>query len=363
MKLLHNVNRGGGHSQLVESKKSGNQVVYSNVIAHLLRNLEFVLKRSRTICVMTGLNIQFLSLFEYDVIIWHFFIRMLGYYCSNAVGRIVKSTSRFTLHTSLKRAAFTLAEGATHVVHFDDIRRAAFTLAEVLITLGIIGVVAAMTMPVLIQNHREKVTVTQLKKTYSVLSQAMLMAVNENGTADMWDAYQSENDGDSEESVTRFTPVNLVKQLKVAKDCGFTSNGCFPAAEYKALNGAAERDFENLSRYYKIVLSDGTMLALEGYEPQKDVFDGVEDRAYGEIWVDTNGKKFPNKVGKDLFLFLYKKDRILPYGYNNTDKPLSSTGCSTAGTGYACTAWVLYNENMDYLHCDDLSWTGKRQCK
>ena len=486
---------GGGHSQLVESKKSGNQVVYSNVIAHLLRNLEFVLKRSRTICAMTGLNIQFLSLFEYDVIIWHFFIRMLGYYCSNAVGRIVKifpllgeglrervyledrrrydgrlftvkglfsnclclsscsditsscktqvvdgtatfplsplgrglgrgayqegklysrrrigcqevkllsvlrtkitsvtslpschltfrssdcyplpqslpqgreaekSTSRFTLHTSLKRAAFTLAEGATHVVHFDDIRRAAFTLAEVLITLGIIGVVAAMTMPVLIQNHREKVTVTQLKKTYSVLSQAMLMAVNENGTADMWDAYQSENDGDSEESVTRFTPVNLVKQLKVAKDCGFTSNGCFPAAEYKALNGAAERDFENLSRYYKIVLSDGTMLALEGYEPQKDVFDGVEDRAYGEIWVDTNGKKFPNKVGKDLFLFLYKKDRILPYGYNNTDKPLSSTGCSTAGTGYNCTAWVLYNENMDYLHCDDLSWTGKRQCK
>ena len=361
---------------------------------------------------MTGLNIQFLSLFEYDVIIWHFFIRMLGYYCSNAVGRIVKifpllgeefirgqeaqkargqagledrkvrryedrpftvkslssypptlissdnplpqslpqgreaekCASRFTLHTSLKK-------------------QAAFTLAEVLITLGIIGVVAAMTMPVLIQNHREKVTVTQLKKTYSVLSQAMLMAVNENGTADMWDAYQSENDGDSEESVTRFTPVNLVKQLKVAKDCGFTSNGCFPAAEYKALNGAAERDFENLSRYYKIVLSDGTMLALEGYEPQKDVFDGVEDRAYGEIWVDTNGKKFPNKVGKDLFLFLYKKDRILPYGYNNTDKPLSSTGCSTAGTGYGCTAWVLYNENMDYLHCDDLSWTGKRQCK
>ena len=34
------------------------------------------------------------------------------------------------------RAAFTLAEGATHVVHFNDIRRVAFTLAEVLITLG-----------------------------------------------------------------------------------------------------------------------------------------------------------------------------------------------------------------------------------
>ena len=33
------------------------------------------------------------------------------------------------------------------------------------------------------------------------------------------------------------------------------------------------------------------------------------------------------------------------------------------GNMYSCTAWVLYNENMDYLHCDDLSWTGKTKCK
>lgn len=31
--------------------------------------------------------------------------------------------------------------------------------------------------------------------------------------------------------------------------------------------------------------------------------------------------------------------------------------------GRNCTAWLLYNENMDYLHCDDLSWTGKTKCK
>ena len=30
---------------------------------------------------------------------------------------------------------------------------------------------------------------------------------------------------------------------------------------------------------------------------------------------------------------------------------------------YACTVWVLYDENMDYLHCNDLSWTGKKTCK
>lgn len=31
--------------------------------------------------------------------------------------------------------------------------------------------------------------------------------------------------------------------------------------------------------------------------------------------------------------------------------------------GYGCAAWVIYNENMDYLHCNDLSWDGKKKCK
>lgn len=50
-----------------------------------------------------------------------------------------------------------------------------FTLAEVLITLGIIGVVAAMTMPSLIQNYRKKEATTRIKKFYSMMSQAVLL--------------------------------------------------------------------------------------------------------------------------------------------------------------------------------------------
>lgn len=49
----------------------------------------------------------------------------------------------------------------------------AFTLAEVLITLGIIGVVAALTLPSLIQNHKEKVTIVRLKQAYSLFSTAV----------------------------------------------------------------------------------------------------------------------------------------------------------------------------------------------
>ena len=62
----------------------------------------------------------------------------------------------------------------------------AFTLAEVLITLGIIGVVAAMTMPTLIQKQQDVATVSRLEKAYSILSQAVISAQQEYGEIDFW---------------------------------------------------------------------------------------------------------------------------------------------------------------------------------
>jgi prepilin-type N-terminal cleavage/methylation domain-containing protein len=59
------------------------------------------------------------------------------------------------------------------------IKTKAFTLAEVLITLGIIGVVAAMTLPTLIQNHKNRELQTQFKKSYSTLSQILQKVVTE----------------------------------------------------------------------------------------------------------------------------------------------------------------------------------------
>ena len=61
------------------------------------------------------------------------------------------------------------------------LEKTAFTLAEVLITLGIIGVVAALTLPALIQNNRNKELQTGLKKAYSVISQALDMYQAETG--------------------------------------------------------------------------------------------------------------------------------------------------------------------------------------
>ena len=66
-------------------------------------------------------------------------------------------------------------------------KRVAFTLAEVLITLGIIGVVAAMTIPNLVNTYKEKVRVSKVKKAYSVLANAYNLAKSEYGSIEQWD--------------------------------------------------------------------------------------------------------------------------------------------------------------------------------
>ena len=84
-----------------------------------------------------------------------------------------------------RRFAFTLAEGATHVDNSNNKRRFAFTLAEVLITLGIIGVVAALTIPNLIQEYQKKQWVAGLQRGYATLNQVFKTAMAEDMVDDV----------------------------------------------------------------------------------------------------------------------------------------------------------------------------------
>lgn len=68
----------------------------------------------------------------------------------------------------------------------NNVQKFAFTLAEVLITLGIIGVVSAMTIPSLIQSYKEKQTVVTLKKFYSTMSQAFNLAKSQGVEPEDW---------------------------------------------------------------------------------------------------------------------------------------------------------------------------------
>ena len=122
----------------------------------------------------------------------------------------------------------------------------AFTLAEVLITLGIIGVVAALTMPMLIGHFEKTTTATKLKKFYSVMAQATDKAMSENGDWSTWDYSLSAKD---------FFNKYYASNLKVVK-----TNG---------------------GRY--MVLEDGTVFTLRknsSYNAIKDFYFGIYPKGY-----------------------------------------------------------------------------------
>ena len=117
------------------------------------------------------------------------------------------------------KKTFTLAEVlAGRGTMLPVFSKAGFTLAEVLITLGIIGVVAAMTIPNLIQKNYEHQTIAKLKETHSILSQAIRMASEEYGELSGWGTLDNEKDS-SGIKVTKF--MNNIKPfIKIATDCG-----------------------------------------------------------------------------------------------------------------------------------------------
>jgi len=250
------------------------------------------------------------------------------------------------------KKVFTLAEGATHVVKLGG-WKTAFTLAEVLITLGIIGVVAALTMPSLITKYQEKATAAKLKKVYSVLSNAYMSAINENGEIADWGFIAGG-------TTAQNSPIfynNLKPYLKIQKDCGIQP-GCLKPGNMSTLDGRSYNAYDSNTNEPKIALADGTVVWFYLSTPAC-----VDDNNCGNIKVDIDGKKGPYTWGKDVFVFNITPKRLYPSGNDETSFQASCKRPSTAASnGSSCTAWVIYNENMDYLHCDDLSWNGKTKC-
>jgi len=239
----------------------------------------------------------------------------------------------------------------------------AFTLAEVLITLGIIGVVAAITMPTLIAKHQERVTVNRLQQVYSLLNQAtQRMLQDEATTIDSFGA-------DADERINKYVEL-LPKYLNVVKICPIGDRECVPF-EYKG--------FSYPWVYPNMYLNNGVLLVIRPYgECYQDRTLRKCDPVYhkechgtyvgrcGTLWVDINGKKDPNISGKDVFEFAIVQDGIVPPGLPNETIFSLEKICLDDDVPYKgkCTAWIIHNKNMDYLRCPEkLGWNKASSCK
>ncbi len=213
--------------------------------------------------------------------------------------------------------------------HFSH--RAAFTLAEVLITLGIIGVVAAVTMPTLIAKYQKKVFATKVKQTYAILSNALTASIAANGTPDEWN-YGASSDKASmgtNEDLTYIVNTYFKPYLKVAKDIGYKNQG------------------------YHIVLSNGTTLSFftDGNSPNNiytpSIIYIIASNNKNTLAYAHSSRDYSHH---DIFYKLSKSDKFLSFFmWGDSRRSIinsSPYGCNSSiakNSRYHCGALIQYD--------------------
>ena len=200
-------------------------------------------------------------------------------------------------------------------------KKTAFTLAEVLITLGIIGVVAAMTIPTLVANYKEKELVNQAKTGYSIIQNAVQITMAQNGFSSYRDIFSL--------NLSHLEILELLTQnLSVTKICNTGDKSCWPETikfEQKKYNNGVTY---GKTMYYAptAVLKNGMRIMVQRFNYQgncnytytaikKDEAGnpiineetGEQEIIYyttprcGQIIIDVNGPAGPNQLGADTF--------------------------------------------------------------
>ena len=232
---------------------------------------------------------------------------------------------------NLKRR-FILSEVATNVNSQQTKVKFGFTLAEVLITLGIIGVVAAMTIPNLIATHQKKQTVVKLQKAISVMNQAYRLAYDDVGevTAEETRTLGAQNYFDK-----FWAPYIKVQSLCSVEGCGY---GAYP--QWKMTNGSpyglavhtsdARVAFTSMDGFFYIVV---TYTGGNGS-------DDSTGTTVNSVYVDINGTAKPNTMGKDIFMLERKidgeKGGVVVPAYSSFTNAQVDRNCSKSGTGECC---------------------------
>ncbi len=219
-----------------------------------------------------------------------------------------------------------------------------FILAEVLITLGIIGIVSAMTLPALIAKHKKTVTATQLKKAYSTILQAFTMAQKDYGDISNWEFIKTKSvSGDLsplKDSLNIFANRYLIPYIKIVEDCGVGKNSskqCYYDWYYP--NGTVTR-YQPSDNIYRFIINNSTLIHL--------AYDNNNGN-YGErilLFVDINGFQKPNTFSKDVFLMgiTQSNSKFNMFGYEQKSRDTlmthSSWGCKTSTRTYYCGALI-----------------------
>lgn len=213
-----------------------------------------------------------------------------------------------------------------------------FTLAEVLITLGIIGIVAAMTIPSLSNKTNEKELSAGRKKAYATLSAFHAKLLSEN-----------EIPAETATIGIEDTLNLMAKYLSVSKICNLSTECWSKKNEWFTAKG----DPLNYDRSIGAILSDGMLVIITNYttvpnKPNYPFYNASNSYAIG-LYVDVNGHKKPNQWGKDIISFTMFTNKIVPQGgYGDLFNPTINCDLATTSanefTSVGCSAKALNDE-------------------
>lgn len=141
-----------------------------------------------------------------------------------------------------------------------------FALAEVLITLGIIGVVVSLTMPTLIQNTKKSEATARIKKFISVVNQALISAESDYGMREDWVIGEMNNSDTAFEFLNTYIKP-YIKSFEIEKRVLLNKN----MATLRFIDGS------------QMSVKIGTCY---------------------DIYYDINGEKAPNELGRDIYAFI-----------------------------------------------------------
>lgn len=207
-------------------------------------------------------------------------------------------------------------------------KKSGFTLAEVLITLGIIGVVAAITLPTMIKNYQKQVTASKLKKVYTVLNQAFKLSETQHGEYQYWE--NAEDIGANEYFNKYLHPY--MKVLKVCNsyyDCKYKNQ--YP---WKLSNGDMyQYSFLSQNSRVAFIVTDGILINI--FIQSGENYEHIDNK----IFVDLNGGEGVNTFGKDVFIFQRTPSGLIqPYGIGSNQ---TVTNNSCKNTGEYCALKIM----------------------
>lgn len=207
-----------------------------------------------------------------------------------------------------------------------------FSLGEVLIALGVIGIVAALSIKIMFYNVQDKQYKAQLRKTYENIKGACEALKVNYGTIP-----RALNTCSSDSNSNCFR--DLIKtNLKYVNECnkGQSHGNCHPTTVYK-LEYPEKTTNAGRANEAGLILSDGAGLLIELNSRNCLASENTLSGKCGSVIVDVNGLNNPNTLGKDIYKFILYRDGLLPLGTQGD----GNDDCNTNSDGWGCAAHYL----------------------